>query len=80
MKMAKLVVKNALTDFVAKNMPEKKPKLEKVSRKERRERFKKRMECLSPEEQAYLRRKQFMDAMWPIFRGLIVFGLCFIII
>ena len=52
----------------------------KMSRKEKRERFKKRLESLSPEEQKYLKRKRVFDAVWPIARGLIVFGLCFIII
>ena len=52
----------------------------KMSRKEKRERFKKRLESLTPEEQKYLKRKRVFDAVWPIARGLIVFGLCFIII
>ncbi|MGN0553668.1 MAG: carbohydrate ABC transporter permease [Oscillospiraceae bacterium] len=52
----------------------------KMTRKEKRERFKKRLESLSPEEQKYLKRKRVFDAVWPIARGLIVFGLCFIII
>ncbi len=51
-----------------------------MSRKEKRERFKKRLESLTPEEQKYLKRKRVFDAVWPIARGLIVFGLCFIII
>lgn len=51
-----------------------------MSRKEKRERFKKRLESLTPEEQKYLKRKRAFDAVWPIARGLIVFGLCFIII
>ncbi|MBP1550244.1 MAG: carbohydrate ABC transporter permease [Oscillospiraceae bacterium] len=52
----------------------------KLTRREKRERFKKRLECLTPEEQRYLKRKQFMDAVWPVFRAVIVFGLCFIIL
>ena len=72
--------KNPLSDFIAKHKPEKQYKEPKMSRKEKRERFKKRMECLTPEEQSYLRRKQAMEAVWPIFRALIVFGLCFIIL
>ena len=72
--------KNPLSDFIAKHKPEKKYKEPKMSRKEKRERFKKRMECLSPEEQRYLKRKQFMEAVWPVFRAMIVFGLCFIIL
>lgn len=51
-----------------------------MTRKEKRERFKKRLESLTPEEQKYLKRKRAFDAVWPIARGLIVFGLCFIII
>ena len=72
--------KNALSDFLAKHKAEKPPKEPKMSRKEKRERFKKRMECLTPEEQRYLRRKQVMEAVWPVFRAVIVFGLCFIIL
>ena len=60
--------------------PEKKVKEQKLSRKERKERFQKRLESLTPEEQRYLKRKRVIDAAWPIFRGLIVFGLCFIIL
>ena len=52
----------------------------KISRKEQRERFKKRLESLSPEEQKYLKRKRVFDAVWPIARACIVFGLCFVII
>ncbi len=61
---------------------EKEPTLSevKLTRKEKRERFKKRLECLTPEEQRYLKRKQLVEAVWPIFRGVIVFGLCFIIL
>lgn len=74
--------KNPISDFIAKRKAEKTPKYKepKLSRKERRERFKKRLECLSPEEQRYLKRKRAAEAVWPIFRGLIVFGLCFIIL
>lgn len=60
--------------------PEKKIKEPKMSRKERKERFQKRLESLTPEEQRYLKRKRVIDAVWPIFRALIVFGLCFIIL
>ncbi len=72
--------KNPISDFMAKRKAEKPPKEPKMSRKEKRERFKKRMECLTPAEQRYLRRKQFTDAVWPVVRALIVFGLCFIIL
>jgi multiple sugar transport system permease protein len=59
---------------------EKKVKEPKLSRKERKERFRKRLESLSPEEQKYLKRKQVIEKVWPIFRAIIVFGLCFIIL
>lgn len=74
--------KNPISDFIAKRKAEKPPKYKepKISRKEKRERFKKRLECLTPEEQRYLKRKRFTDAVWPVFRGVIVFGLCFIIL
>lgn len=72
--------KHSLSGILEQRKLEKKPKEIKMSRREKRERFKKRMECLTPEEQRYLKRKQIMDAVWPIFRGLIVFGLCFIIL
>lgn len=74
------VKKNPLSDFIAKHKPEKKYKEPKISRKEKRARFKKRLECLTPEEQRYLKRKQLIEAVWPVFRAMIVFGLCFIIL
>ncbi len=52
----------------------------KISYKERRERFKKRLESLSPAEQKYLKRKRAIETAWPILRGAIVVGLCFIIL
>lgn len=72
--------KNPVSDFIAKHKAEKPPKEPKMSRKEKRERFRKRMECLTPAEQRYLKRKRAMEAVWPIFRAVIVFGLCFIIL
>ncbi|MBQ9209712.1 MAG: carbohydrate ABC transporter permease [Oscillospiraceae bacterium] len=71
---------NPVLDWIKNRIPEKPPKEEKVSRKEKRERFKKRLATLTPAEQKYLRRKQIIDAVWPIVRGLLVFGLCFVII
>ncbi|MBP1562006.1 MAG: carbohydrate ABC transporter permease [Oscillospiraceae bacterium] len=71
---------SALTKRKAKKEAEATLSEVKLTRREKRERFKKRLECLTPEEQRYLKRKQFMEAVWPIFRGLIVFGLCFIIL
>ncbi len=79
-KMADTTMKTGFSGFLQKIKPEKKPKEPKMSRKEKRERFKKRLECLTPEEQRYLKRKRVTDAAWPVFRALIVFGLCFIIL
>ena len=72
--------KNPVLDLLKKFKREKEPKEEKRSRKEERERFKKRLATLTPAEQKYLRRKQFIDNVWPVCRGLLVFGLCFVII
>ncbi len=72
--------KKALSGFLNKFKPEPKVKEPKLSRKERNERFKKRLESLTPEEQRYLKRKRVFDTVWPICRGLIVFGLCFVIL
>ncbi|MBR4223180.1 MAG: carbohydrate ABC transporter permease [Oscillospiraceae bacterium] len=71
---------NALQSLLNKVRPEKKPKEPKRSRKEERERFKKRLSTLTPAEQKYLKRKRAIEAIWPIGRGLLVFGLCFVII
>ena len=74
------VQNNALSGVLKKITPEKKPKEPKRSRKEEKERFKKRLENLTPAEQKYLKRKRAFEMAWPIVRGLIVFGLCFVII
>lgn len=71
---------NAISGFLKKVQPEKAPKEPKLSRKEERERFKKRLATLTPAEQKYLKRKRAFDKLWPICRGLLVFGLCFVII
>ncbi len=71
---------NAVSGFLKKIMPEKPPKEVKLSRKEERERFKKRLSTLTPAEQKYLKRKRAFEAVWPICRALLVFGLCFVII
>lgn len=39
-----------------------------------------RMQSMSKEEITYLRRKEAMEKVWPFFRFLILFGLCFIIL
>ena len=69
-----------ISGLLAKYKAEKPPKEPKRSRKEERERFKKRLATLTPAEQTYLKRKQFIDAVWPVCRALLVFGLCFVII
>ncbi|MBQ8979604.1 MAG: carbohydrate ABC transporter permease [Oscillospiraceae bacterium] len=77
---AQAVDQKGLKSFLDKVRPEKKPKEPKRSRKEEKERFKKRLSTLTPAEQKYLKRKQAIEAVWPIARGLLVFGLCFVII
>lgn len=69
-----------ISGFLKKHKPEKKVKEPKLSRKEKKERFRKRLEHLTPEEQRYLKRKRVVDAVWPVFRAVIVIGLCFIIL
>ncbi len=71
---------NNLSRFLKKILPEKKEREVKKSRREQREILKKRLALLSPEEQKYLKRKLLIDKTWPIFRALIVFGLCFVIL
>lgn len=38
------------------------------------------MQNMNKEEIAYLRRKEILEKVWPVFRFLILFGLCFIIL
>ena len=71
---------NNVSGFLKKIMPEKPPKEVKRSRKEERERFKKRLATLTPAEQKYLKRKRAFETVWPVCRALLVFGLCFVII
>ncbi len=78
--MAKAANNAIISDALKKAKSEKTLKEPKMSRKERRERFRRRLECLTPAEQKYLKRKRAMDAIWPIFRAILVIGLCFIIL
>ena len=78
--MAENTIKATASDFLKKVKPEMPPTEVKRSRKEERERFKKRLATLTPAEQKYLKRKRAFDTVWPICRGLLVFGLCFVII
>ena len=41
---------------------------------------KQRMKSMTAEEKGYLRRKAVMDAVWPVFRFVILFGLGFVIL
>lgn len=78
--MAEAIKDNPISAFMKKRAADKPPKEEKRSRKEERERFKKRLATLTPMEQKYLKRKRAFDAVWPICRGFLVFGLCFVIV
>ncbi len=78
--MANAIKSNPVSDFLKKAKSEKPPKEVKRSRKEERERFKKRLATLTPAEQKYLKRKRAFDTVWPVCRALLVFGLCFVII
>ena len=79
--MAENIAKNnPISGFLKKVKSEKPPKEVKRSRKEERERFKKRLSTLTPAEQKYLKRKRAFETVWPVCRGLLVFGLCFVII
>jgi multiple sugar transport system permease protein len=63
-------------------LPETEPKVKEAhyTRAELRERYKKRLEHLNPEERRKLRSQRIIGAIWPIFRTLIIAGLCFIIL
>ena len=76
----KTLKSNPISDYLKKRQSEKPPKEEKRSRKEERERFKKRLASLTPAEQKYLKRKRAFDTVWPVCRALLVIGLCFVII
>ena len=75
----KTLKSNPISDYLKKRQSEKPPKEEKRSRKEERERFKKRLASLTPAEQKYLKRKRAFDTVWPVCRALLVIGLCFVI-
>lgn len=60
---------------------------EKMSRKELRKQkeekkamYKKRLALLTSEERGYLRRKNFVDHVWPVVRFLILFGMTFVVL
>lgn len=71
---------NPFRDILKKIFPPKPEKEKKLSRKERSERYKKRLSFLTLEEQRYLKRKRLFGAGWPFLRAAIVIGLCFVIL
>ncbi|MDR0944090.1 MAG: carbohydrate ABC transporter permease [Ruminococcus sp.] len=62
--------------------PESEPhyKEAKYTRAELKERFRKRLEHMSPAEQRKLKIQRALGWAWPIFRAMIIIGLCFIIL
>jgi multiple sugar transport system permease protein len=62
--------------------PESEPKHKeaKYTRAELKERFKKRLEHMTPQEQRKLKIQRALSWVWPVFRAIIVIGLCFIIL
>ncbi|MDO5558864.1 MAG: carbohydrate ABC transporter permease [Oscillospiraceae bacterium] len=52
----------------------------KETRKERRLKDERYRSLMTPQQLSYLRRKSITDKIWPVFRFLIIFGLCFVIL
>ncbi len=79
---AESILKKNAASVALKKKTDKKKKVKepKRSRKEEKERFKRRLENLTPAEQKYLKRKRIIEKVWPVCRALIVFGLCFVIL
>jgi multiple sugar transport system permease protein len=78
-------IKDPLKDFfhsLRMFLPEAEPKYKeaKYTRAELKERFRKRLEHMSPVEQRKLKVQRALSWVWPIFRAIIVIGLCFIIL
>jgi multiple sugar transport system permease protein len=76
---------SAVGDFfraVRMYLPETEPKHKeaKYTRAELKERFKKRLEHLPPNERRRLRVQRALAWIWPVLRAFIVIGLCFIIL
>lgn len=53
---------------------------ENKTRKELRQEKEKRLALLTPKERAYVKRREKAEMIWPVFRFLILAGLCFVII
>lgn len=49
-------------------------------KKKKREKEKAHRAVMSKEQLSYLKRKKIVDSVWPVFRFLILFGLCFVIL
>ncbi|MDR0903110.1 MAG: carbohydrate ABC transporter permease [Ruminococcus sp.] len=78
-------IKEPLRDFfhtVRMFFPESEPKYKeaKYTRAELRERFKKRLEHMTPKEQRKLKIQRALSWAWPVCRAVIIAGLCFIIL
>ena len=54
--------------------------MNKEEKKKRREKEKEHRKLMSKEQLSYLKRKKLTDAVWPVFRTLILAGLCFVIL
>ncbi|WP_049962848.1 carbohydrate ABC transporter permease [Ruminococcus sp. HUN007] len=54
--------------------------MNKEEKKKRHDRKKEHEKLMSKEQLTYLRRKRITDAVWPVFRTLILTGLCFVIL
>jgi multiple sugar transport system permease protein len=54
--------------------------MKREEKKKRREKEKERRKLMTKAQLSYLRRKKVSDAVWPVFRTLILAGLCFVIL
>ena len=54
--------------------------MNKEEKKKRREKEKEHRKLMPKEQLSYLKRKKLTDAVWPVFRTLILAGLCFVIL
>jgi multiple sugar transport system permease protein len=77
-------IKDPLIDFfhtLRMFFPEAEPhyKEAKFTRAELKERFAKRLEHMTPAEQRKLKAQRTLGYIWPVFRAVIIIGLCFII-
>ncbi len=54
--------------------------MNKEEKKKRREKEKEHRKLMTKDQLSYLKRKKVTDAVWPVFRTLILAGLCFVIL